>query len=276
MAGSRLRRALWAPAALAAGVLFAFPLLALLAGSLRSPGLAPPLGAELLPATPGLAAYERAFAVSPLGRALANSLLVAAIFVPVAVLTASWAGYALVRLGGRAGRLLVAALALALLVPAGALWVPRFALYDALGLTGGYVPLLLPALMGASPLLVLLFALAFRRLPRDVLDAARVEGASEWRAWRTVAMPLARRTTVAAGLLAFALSWGSFVDPLLYLTDERTFTAPLVLRGLQRLGPGDWSTILAAAAVVSVPVVAAVAVAVRRVGPGEGAAWGAR
>lgn len=256
--------------------MFAFPLVAMLAGALREPGLAPPVGTELVPASPGFEAFDRAFDVAPLAQGLVNSLLVAALFVPLAVVTASLAGYALVRLAGRGRRVAVALLLLVLLVPASALWVPRFALYDTLRLTDTVVPLVLPALMGASPLLILLYALAFRSVPPDVLDAARVEGASEWRAWRTVAMPLARRTTVAAALLAFALSWGSFVEPLLYLTDERTFTAPLVLRSLQLLGPADWSTILAGAVVVTAPVALAFALALRHVAAREGGRWFAR
>lgn len=256
-----------------AAALFLFPLVAMLAGSLRAPGLAPPRGAQLLPDAPGLAAYERAFEVAPLAQGLLNSMIVAALFVPLAILTASCAGYGIARAAGRAQRRLVLALLVLLVIPASALWVPRFALYDALGLTGTYAPLVLPALLGASPLLILLYALAFRRLPRDVLDAARVEGASEWRTWRTIAMPLVRRTTIAAALLAFALSWGGFIEPLLFLDDERSYTAPLVLRSLNGLGPSDWSTTLAAAAIVTVPVAVAIALALRRITPREGRGW---
>lgn len=264
---------LWAGAALLAGTIFLLPVVAMLAGSLRAPGLPPATGTELLPADPGLEAYERAFDVAPLAQGLLNSLLVAALFVPLALATAAGAGYALSRLHGRALRWAIGGLVVLLMIPASALWVPRFVLFDAVGLTGTWAPLIAPALLGASPVLILLYAIAFRRLPREVVDAARIEGASEWRAFRTVALPLVRRTTVACALLAFVLSWASFIDPLLYLTDERTYTAPLILRSVQQLGPSDWSTILAAAAVVTAPVAIAFAFALRRLAPRRGAGW---
>jgi multiple sugar transport system permease protein len=258
---------------MAVSAVFLAPLAVMVLGSLREPGQAPPRGVAIVPAERSLESYRQAFDVVSLAQAVGNSLLVAAIVVPASILVASLAGYGLAGLEPRRRRLAVAALLVLLAVPVSSLWLTRFAVFEALGVLDTYIPLVAPALLGGSPLLVLLYLLAFRRIPRDVLDAARVEGASHARTWWTVAMPLARSTTVGVGLLAFALTWGSFVDPLLYLSDPERYTAPLALRSLQQLGSTNWPVMLAGATVVTLPVVVAFAAALRLIVPRKGAGW---
>jgi multiple sugar transport system permease protein len=269
----RARRLTWAVAATVVSIVFVLPLLAMVGGSLRPQGLPPPRGLELFPGDPSLGAYRTAFSLVPLGRSVLNSLLVAGLSVPIAILSASWGGFALAQLQGRARRRAVVFLLLVLMVPLSAVWVTRFAMFKVAGLTDTYVPLLAPAVMGGSPLFVLLYWLAFRRIPSDIISAARLEGAGPWRVWRAVAMPLVRSTTIAVGLLAFALSWANFIDPLLYLSTEDLYTAPLVLRSLEQLGPTNWPVILSGAAVVTLPVAVTFALALRFVVPRKGAGW---
>jgi multiple sugar transport system permease protein len=268
-----LRRHLWILTAGAVSVVFLAPVTLMVLGSLRPPGQAPPRGVEILPADRSLESYGDAFEVVPLAQAVGNSLLVAAAFVPLSILFASLAGYGINGLAPRARRAAVAGLLVALAVPISSLWLARFAVFKELGMLDSYAALVAPALLGGSPLFVLLFLLAYRRIPRDVIDAARVEGASHLRTWWTVALPLTRGTTVAVGLLAFALTWGNFIDPLLYLRDPDRYTAPLILRQLQQLGQTNWPVILAGATVVTVPVVLAFTAALRLIIPRKGAGW---
>jgi multiple sugar transport system permease protein len=271
--GGRGRRLAPLLAAAAVSIAFLLPLLAMVGGSIRPQGLPPPRGVELIPADPSLGAYRTAFSLVPLGRSVLNSLLVAALSVPIAVLCASWGGFALAQLDGRARRRAAVFLLVVLMVPVSAVWLTRFAMFKAAGLTDTYVPLIAPAVMGGSPLFVLLYWLAFRRIPTDILSAARLEGAGPWRVWRAVAMPLVRSTTIAVALLAFALSWANFIDPLLYLSTEERYTAPLVLRSLEQLGPTNWPVILSGAAIVTLPVAVTFAAALRFVVPRKGAGW---
>src|ERR671919_3161722 len=269
----RSRRLTWILAAAVVSILFLLPLVAMLSGSLRPQGLPPPRGVELIPADPSLGAYRTAFSIVPLARSVLNSLVVAAISVPIAVLSASWGGFALAQLDRRARRRALVFLLLVLMVPVSAVWLTRFAMFKAAGLTDSYAPLVAPAVMGGSPLFVLLYWLAFRRIPGDIVSAARLEGAGPWRVWRAVAMPLVRSTTIAVALLSFALSWANFIDALLYLSTEELYTAPLVLRSLEQLGPTNWPVILSGAAIVTLPVAVAFAAALRLVVPRKGAGW---
>jgi multiple sugar transport system permease protein len=244
-------------AALVVATAFLLPLVFMVSGSLRKAGLPPPRTPELVPTPLAWANYDRAFELVDIPRYALNSLIVCAFAVPLTVLCASWAGFAMARVGPRAGRALVALSLVALMVPATALLVPRFALFRTLGLNDTWVPLVAPALMGTSPFYVLLFYWAFRRLPADLFDAARLEGLSPLATWRRVAMPLVGPVSVAVGVLAFVFTWSNFLDPLIYLYDERLYTLPLGLRALAELDRQNFPLLLAGSVAATAPVVIA-------------------
>ena len=274
MVEPRSRRWAWAAAALAASIVFVLPLVFLVSGSLRTPGLPPPRAPQLVPETFAWSNYERAAELVGLGSAALNSLLVAAVFVPLSVLVASWAGLALVFVGARARTVLLVLTLGALMVPLTALLVPRFALFQWLGLVDSYVPLVAPALLGASPFYVLLYFAAFRRLPGELYDACLLEGMTPFAIWRRIAMPLVRPVTVAVGVLAFVFSWGNFLDPLIYLYDRDLFTLPLALKSLAQLDPTNYPLLLAGAVMATAPVVLGFLLAQRYLfEPYRGAGW---
>ena len=230
--------------ALAAAV-FGLPLLWAVLAALRPAGA--PLAGPLLAARPTLAAFGRLFAVLPVWRLTANSLLVVALAVPLTLLTASWAGFAMARLPRPAQRRWVLVSLLALMVPGVALWSSRFLIYSRLGLTDNAGALLAPALMGSSPFYVLMFYRAFRRIPAALYDAAALDGAGVLATWGRVALPVARPTAAAVAVLAFVAYWGDYLSPLLYLSDARRYTLPVGLELLRQLGRADYPLLLAGA-----------------------------
>jgi multiple sugar transport system permease protein len=257
---ARLWRTLGAVFAL---LVLAPPLLLLVAGSLHEPGAPPPPTPDLLPDPVSTSGYPTAVALGGLARASVNSLLVAAVAVPVSVLVASLAGVALARVPGRAAAVVGAASLLALMVPATALLVPRFALFQALGLTNSLAPLVAPALLGTSPLYPLVYYLAFRALPAELYDACLVADLSPLRIWWRVALPLVRPVTAALTALTFVLTWSNFLDPLVYVYDRDLFTVPLALRSLATLDPSDFPVFLAGAVLATAPALLVFAVAQR-------------
>ena len=244
------------PAALIA-VGFLLPIVYMITGSLRAPGTAPPRTADLVPWPPTTAAYERAFELVDLWRYIVNSVVVAAVTVPLTLLVASWAGFAMTRISPRTARVLIAVSLVALMVPLTALLVPRFILFRELGLIDTYAPVVASSLVATSPFYVLLYYWGFRRLPADVVDAARLEGLGPLALWWQVAMPLVRPLTVAVAVLAFVFSWSNFLDPLVYLVDEELHTLPLGLRSLATLGRQDYPVFLAGAVAATLPVIGA-------------------
>ena len=253
-----MKRTWWRhAAAILVALVFLLPLVYMVTGSLRKAGLPPPRSPEFLPSPLAWENYERAFELVDIPRYLLNSLIVAAFAVPLSVLFASWAGFAMARLPRRARTALLALSLAALMVPVTALLVPRFALFKSLGLIDTYVPLIAPALIGTSPFYVLIFYWAFGRIPPELYDAARLGGLTPFQTWRRVAMPLVRPVTLAVGLLAFVFTWSNFLDPLIYLVDQENYTLPLGLKLLAQLDRQNFPLLLAGAVTATAPVIVA-------------------
>lgn len=258
------RGALKVAARLALVVAFLAPLAFMVIGSLRSPGGAPPKGLELLPRGAGWTAYERLAEALPLGTLLKNSVLVTFVAVPVTVVLASWAGFATAQLGERARRAMLTFLVVLLLLPVPVVWVPRFAAYVRLGVLDSYVPLVAPALAATTPFTVLLAYRAFRRVPPELFQAARLEGAGAFATWWRVGLPLVRSTTTAIAALAFAFHWGNYLDALLYVQTPAHRTLPLGVGELAGLDAADFPILLAGAVVLTLPPLVALALVQRR------------
>ncbi len=250
--------------ALAVVAVFVPPLLLLVAGSLREPGLPPPPTVELLPDPVSARGYQQAVDIGALWQATRNSLVVAVFAVPVSVLVGSLAGFALTQLPRRITRAVMVTSLVALMVPATALLVPRFALFRSLELTDTLVPLVAPALLATSPLYPLIYHVAFRALPGDLYDVCRLADLTPVQVWWRVAMPLVRPVTAGLAALTFVLTWSNVLDPLIYLYDRELFTLPLALRSLAVLDPTNFPVFLAGAVLATAPALVVFGIAQRR------------
>ena len=152
---------------IAVAAVFLLPLVCMVTASLRQPDQAPARTIEWLPDPVVLDNYPSVFSILPFGTYLLNSLLVVAVAVPLTIVTSSMAGFALAQLTRRMRmRLVVLSLAL-LMVPITALWLTRFLLFRWVGIVDSLAALIVPAIMGTSPLFVLLFYWTFRRVRPD-------------------------------------------------------------------------------------------------------------
>lgn len=243
---------------------FLVPLLWVVSASLRAPDQPPPRAIEWLPDPVSVSAWERLFSILPFGRYLGNSVLVVAMAVPLSLLVASAAGFAMSQLATPARRAFVVVSLVLLMVPVTALWLTRFLLYSAAGITDTPLALIAPAAMGGSPLFVLLYFWAFRRVPRELIESARLEGVGAVGAWWRVGLPLVVPTTVVVGVLAFLLFWGDYISPTLYLRSGDWFTLTVGLRQLQQLDRSDWPMVMAGAVLLAVPAVLLFGIVQRR------------
>lgn len=230
-------------AALLASVLFATPMVYLLA---RSVGL----GGSAV----GFGHYTAVLTDAAFGLALANSLAVAGAVAVLTALFASAAGFALAfgSFPGRrmilAGLILLAALPGQLLLPGG------YEVVAALGLLDSRLAVVLPAIAGVMP--VLLYRAGFESVPRELLDAARVDGAGEVGGWWHVALPAVAPTTAACLLMSFSASYNAAVWPAVVLQSPEVQTLPVRLLTLSAtaLTPTDHARLTAATAVGILPV----------------------
>jgi multiple sugar transport system permease protein len=235
---------------------FLLPLVWMIAASLRPAGLPPPHGMEWFPSSPTLDNYARIFEILPFARYAFNSLLVALTGALLTLVTASWAGFGMSLLGKRARFRLLILSVLLQMIPFTALWLSRFLLFAQLGITNSRFSLIAPALMGTSPLFILLFYWTFHRTDRAVFETAELDGANLFQTWWRVALPLARPALMAVSLLAFLFYWNDFITPLLYLRSQTLFTLPVGLLQLQEMDRTNWPLLMAAAVVMTVPAVA--------------------
>lgn len=242
--------------ALAISLVLLLPLIWMVLGSLAQTGVPTRSLGETL-ATISLQAavdnYARIFQIVPMGRYFLNSLVIVAIAVPLTLLTTSWAGFAMAQLPKRARRFLLGLAIVLLMTPVTALWLTRFLIFAWLKVSNSYLPLVAPAVMGSSPLFILLFFWSFRRIPIEMFESARLEGASAWQNWRLVALPQARPAILAVALLTFLFYWNDFINPLIYLRSQRLYTLALGLQQIQALDKTNFPVMLAAAVVMTLP-----------------------
>lgn len=239
----------------ATAVLFVLPLFWMIVVSLRPLGLPPPRTVEWWPANPQWRNYAEIFRQAPMARYLVNSILVVAVSVPLALLTASLGGFGLSQLREPwRNRLLIVTVFL-LMAPPSAVWLFRYQLLSWTGLLVTLWSLILPAFAGGAPLYMLIFFWAFRRTPVEIYEAARLEGADAWAAYRYLAMPLARPAIAAVVMLAFMQFWNDFTNPVLYLYRPQTYTLPVGVQILKQLDATNWPLLMAGATFMTIPII---------------------
>lgn len=239
---------------LAVSFLFLLPVYWIFTASLRERGLPPPTTIEWWPQSMTLENFPFIFDLLPMARYIRNSLIVVGTAVPITVFIASIAGFAMSQEGGLWRRRLLMFSIVLLMIPGASVWLFRFQILSWLGLLDTLWALIAPAFAGSSPLYVLLFFWAYRRIPGDVFEAGRIDGASPWIMWWKLARPLVRTTAVTVIILSFVLYWSDFVSPVLYIFRTDLYTLPIGLQLLKQLNPTDWSLLMAAAAVMTLPV----------------------
>jgi multiple sugar transport system permease protein len=266
-AGSRQRR--WPQdgwrilSAVAAAAMFLAPIAFMFTTSLRQIGVPLSRQLEVFPQSPSWDNYPAAIDLAGMGQSALNSAFVVVLAVPLTILVASLAGFAMAQLTQRVRLILTLVSFAVLMTPVTAVWLPRFVLFKEAGLLDSRLALVVPALGGTSPFFVLLFLWTFLRVPIEVYESARLDGAGALRVWAGIAMPLARPTIVAVGMLTFVAYWGNFIDPLLYLRTPEKMTLPYSLQILYQLDSTNWPLLMAGAVLVTAPVVLVFVVAQR-------------
>jgi multiple sugar transport system permease protein len=240
-------------AALLFGAVLALtPLVWMISASLMRPGEASEFPPPFFPSRATFGNYRDLFTRLSLGRALANSLLVAVLTTLGVLFLNSMAGYAFAKLRFRGRDRLFAGLMAALVIPAPVAMLPLFLMLRSVGLVNTYVGAALPGLAGIIGIfLIRQFA---RSIPDDLLNAARLEGASEFRIYWTIVLPLLRPVLATLGIVTFLATWNDFVWPLVILTDESRYTLPVALAGLVGEHSADIELMMAGAVLTVLPV----------------------
>ncbi|MCC5899252.1 MAG: carbohydrate ABC transporter permease [Phormidium sp. BM_Day4_Bin.17] len=234
-------------------LLMLFPLLWLLSTALKSPQenlfQIPP---QWLPQHPTLGNFIRVWQSQPFGRYLFNSTLVALGTVVFNLIFCSLAAYPLARLEFRGRDFMFTAVIATLAIPFQIIMVPLYVLTIQLGLNNTYLGIMFPYLAGAFG--IFLLRQAFAAVPKELEEAARMDGCSELGIWAWIMLPAIRPALVTLAIFTFIGSWGDFLWPLIILDRPELYTLPLGVAQLSGAFSLDWRLIAAGAIISIVPV----------------------
>ncbi|WP_129788222.1 carbohydrate ABC transporter permease [Promicromonospora panici] len=231
------------------GLLTIFPLVWMITGSLKTP--AEVNSASLWPADPTLDNYRYVFTQVPFLRYMLNSLVVSATVTVLALWFHSMAAYALARLKFKGRDTIFLLIFSTLLVSLPVILIPTFVVVRSLGLVDSYAGLIVPAIFNAFG--IFLLRQFYVSLPAELEEAALVDGASYWRIYRSVILPLSRPILSALAVFFFLANWNSFVWPLTITSDPDLRVVQLGIATFQQQYVGDWNYVLAAATVAALP-----------------------
>jgi multiple sugar transport system permease protein len=240
------------------------PFVWMVLGSLKTQGELLQSPPTWWPETATLDNYTQLFSRLNFKQYFFNSTVVAVCVTAGNLLFCSMLGYALAMLDFKGKKILFAVVMGTLMIPGVVTFVPLFVLVANIGLIDTLPGLILPFL--AAPFGVFLMRQFFLGLPRDLLDAGRVDGAGELRIFRQIFLPLAGPALATLGILTFLGSWNNFLWPLVVAQQEKTYTLPVAL-ALYSTGQNStqYGLLLAGATVVVVPVLAIFLIFQRRV-----------
>ncbi len=213
---------------------------------------------SLWPSRPTLQNYVDAFN-SPVPRWLFNTLVVTVLTTLLGLVVATLAAFGFARYRFRGRTVLFAAILVSLAIPEYASVLPQFIIMRQAGLLNTYAAVILP--MATNALAVFLLRQYFLQLPEDLFDAARLDGASEFRAFLTIGVPLIAPGLGAAGLILFLSAWNAYLLPLVMLSRTEEFTIPVGLAYLHSqldvgyLEVSPWGPVIAGTVLSILPII---------------------
>lgn len=182
-----------------------------------------------------------------------NSLLVATMASIGQMITCSLAGFAFARMRFKGKEILFGLIIGTMMVPVEVVIIPEFILMDKLGWVGTYLPMIVPAfLIGATG--TFLLRSFFENVPRELEEAAMIDGAGPFRIYAQIFLPLARAPLSALFIISFLINWNDLLRPLVYLNEQDKFTLPLGLISFVGEYTAKWNFLLAGAVVSIVPL----------------------
>lgn len=207
---------------------------------------------QLLPSQPTFGNFIKVWQTNPMGRYLVNSLIVASLTVGFNLLFCSLAAYPLARLNfwGRDG--IFTAIIATIMIPFQIVMIPLYVLTVQLGLRNTYLGLIFPSI--ASAFGIFLLRQAFLGVPKELVEAARIDGCSELGIWWHIMLPAIRPALMTLAIFVFIGSWSDFLWPLLILDQPEYYTLPLGVAKLAGTFSLDWRLVAAGSVISIAPV----------------------
>ncbi|TGQ45798.1 MULTISPECIES: carbohydrate ABC transporter permease [unclassified Mesorhizobium] len=243
-------------ALIAASIVMLYPLIWMLAGSVKDQNEI--FGtASLVPSHFDFSSYIRGWEGTQVsfGKFFWNSLVIAVLSVIGNVMSCSLAAFAFARLKFWGRNFWFALMLGTLMLPYHVTLIPQYILFLELGWVKTFLPLVVPKFLAVDAFFIFLMVQFFRGIPRELDEAAMMDGCSAWRIYWKVMLPLSLPVLATAAIFSFLWTWDDFFGPLIYLSDINTYTVQLGLRSfVDSTGSSDWSGLFAMSSLSLVPV----------------------
>ncbi|WP_223695387.1 carbohydrate ABC transporter permease [Leifsonia poae] len=238
----------------AGAIVFLFPFVWMISTSLTAPGNLFRTPPQLIPQPFDVSGYVQLFENEPMLRWMLNSILVSGVLTVIQVTTSALAAYGFTRLEFPGRNALFVLVLATLMVPFQVLIVPLFVEFKSMNLLDTYAALILPDI--AMPFGIFLLRQAFLQLPREIEEAAFVDGAGHIRVFFSIVVPMSKPILATVAIFSFMGAWNSFLWPLIAIHSTDMMTLPLGLSNMSGVYDKNWNMVLAGAAVSVVPVIA--------------------
>jgi len=237
----------------AGAVVFAFPFIWMVSVSLRPPEEVAAPGIHLIPSRLVWSNYVRALTIAPFHLYLLNTLKVTLLAVIGTLISSSLAAFAFARLRAPGKDILFMLVLSTIMLPAEVTMIPRFIIFRAMGWYDTLLPLIVPAFFG-NAFYIFLIRQFFLTIPRDLEDAAKIDGCSTFGIFRHIFLPLSKPVLVTVTVFSFVTHWNDFMTPLVYLNSVDKRTLALGLATFQDAWGVDIVSLMAASTAVLIPV----------------------
>lgn len=204
--------------------------------------------------------YIEALTKRPFARYTLNTTIISALTILGQLIASSLAAYSFARLRWRGRDLLFSLVLSTMMLPQSVTLVPKFVLFAQINWVNTFLPLVVPE-FGGSAFAVFLMRQFFRTLPKELDEAAKIDGCDRFTIYSKIILPLSKPVLGIVAINAFKYSWNDFINPLIYLNDPRLWTLTLGLRAFQQEFTVDWHLLMAASTVVMLPLLIVFAVA---------------
>jgi multiple sugar transport system permease protein len=242
---------------IAGALLMLYPLLWMVSASLKQPGEIF-TSLNLLPAQPTLANYTQGWTGlgQPFTGFFLNSIVLCALAVMGNLCSCTLAAFAFARLRFPLRRLLFALMLMTIMLPFHATVVPQYILFKTLGWVGTFLPIVVPKFLAVDAFFVFLLVQFIRTIPRELDDAAKIDGAGPLRIFWRVVLPLTVPALATTAIFTFIWTWNDFFSQLLYLgSTVQSFTVPVALRAFIDVTSGSaWGQLIAMSLLSLVPI----------------------
>lgn len=234
-------------------VLATIPFLWMITTSLKARGALMSIPIEWIPKEPTLAAYVKVFSKFPFFQTIGNSLFISVTYTLITLISASMAAFAFAKLEFPRADMLLKIFLATMMIPTQVTMIPLFVVMNKMQLINTYSSVILPSIF--RPFAIFLLVQQMRTIPNDYLDAARIDGASTFRVYFRVALPLCRPTLATLSITTFMEAWNDYLWPLLMLTDKAKMTLPIALSTLNGQYSTEYNVLMAGSLISMVPII---------------------